>query len=82
MSGILLNAVKIIGNSRLLKLLNRAVKEHYQTNRPFITIVVEQDGNASVHSNMDINDQRISLLEQCAASLKNPTSSNIVQMRN
>ena len=82
MSGLLVNMVGIVGNSRLLKLLNRAVKEHYQTNRPFITIVIEQDGNASVHSNMDVNDQRISLLEQCAASLKNPSSKSIVQLGN
>lgn len=82
MSGVILGAVKIIGNSNLLKLLTRALKTHYQCNRPFITIVIEQDGNASLHSNMDINDQRISLLEQCAASLKNPTSQNIVQLGN
>jgi hypothetical protein len=78
----MINMARIVGNSRLLRLLNRAVKEHYQTNRPFITIVIEQDGNASVHSNMDVNDQRVSLLEQCAASLKNPTSTNIVQLGN
>lgn len=80
MSGLLINMARVIGNARLLKLVNRAVKEHYQTNRPFIMVVIEQNGNASVHSNMDINDQRISLLEQTAASLKNPTSNNIVQM--
>lgn len=82
MSGLILNMAKIIGNSRLLKLVNRSVKEHYQTNRPFIMIVIEQDGNASVHSNMDVNDQRIDLLEQCARSLRNPTSQNIVQLGN
>ncbi len=71
---------KIIGNERLLKLVTRAVKQHYDTNRPFIMVVIEQNGNASVHSNMDINDQRISLLEQTAASLKNPSSTNIVQL--
>lgn len=80
--GIMQNMRGIIGNSRLLPLLNRAIKQHFQVNRPFITIVIEADGNASVHSNMDNAEQRVSLLEQCAASLKNPTSQNIVQIRN
>lgn len=82
MSNLLQNMAGMIGNIRFMRLVNTAVKQHYQTSRPFITIVVEQDGNASVHSNMDNAEQRVKLMEECAASLKNPTSQNIVQLKN
>lgn len=70
MSGIIRNMAGMVGNIRLMKLLNTAVKQHFQTSRPFLTIVIEQDGNASVHSNMDDAAQRIDLLEQTVRSLK------------
>lgn len=51
------------------KEMNRVVKQHRGKNRPFLTIVVEDDGNATVLSNMDNFSERIKLLEQTAAGL-------------
>lgn len=72
----------LIGNERLLKALCFCMKQVLGANRPFVCIVIEQDGNASVHSNMDYAQERIALLEQTTASLKNPNSANIVQRGN
>jgi len=54
----------------LLKLLNRAIKQHFSVNRPFITIVVGPDGQAQVHSNMDRNSERVQLLTQVRDHLR------------
>lgn len=70
MTRIIQNMAGLIGSERLLRLLNTAVKQNYQVSRPFITIVIEQDGNATVHSNMDVAAERVSLLEQTVTSLK------------
>jgi hypothetical protein len=38
-------------------------------NRPFLMIVIEQDGNATVLSNMDSEQQRLKLLESTIMGL-------------
>lgn len=70
MVGIIRNMAGMIGNNRFMRLVNTAVKQYFQTSRPFIVVVIEQDGNASVHSNMDVAAQRVDLLEQTVRSLK------------
>jgi hypothetical protein len=60
----------LIGNAQLLRPLNKAVKEHYQENRPFMVLVINAQGYAEVHSNMDVNQQRIHLLEMITQRLK------------
>jgi hypothetical protein len=61
---------KIIGDITLARLLNRAVKERYQQNRPFLTLVIEADGRATVHSNMDVQAQMVELLENAAKAVR------------
>lgn len=74
MSGVLLKG--LIGNERLLKALCFCLKQVLGSNRPFVCVVIEQDANASVHSNMDVPSERISLLDQTVASLK--TGGNVI----
>ncbi len=52
--------------------LNRVVKEHRNgVNRPFVTLVIEPNGTATILSNMDKQTERIRLLSEVVAGLRN-----------
>jgi hypothetical protein len=56
--------------SEFAKDLNRIVKKFRGVNRPFVTLIVEDNGHVTVLSNMDKHAEKVSLLSQTAASLK------------
>lgn len=60
----------VVGDMRLLRLITKALKEFFMTNRPFVTIVITPMGDAEVHSNMDNQHERIQLVEQTLKTMK------------
>jgi hypothetical protein len=54
--------MSVCGHPSFLRLLSLAVKSMYHKNRPFICVVIEEGGNASVHSNMDVPAERVKLM--------------------
>lgn len=56
--------------SEFAKDLNRIVKKFRGVSRPFITLVVEDNGHVSVLSNMDRHMEKVALLTETAKSLK------------
>lgn len=50
--------------------VNRVVKMHRGKSRPFLTIVIEESGDATVLSNMDVHGERLRLLEQVFKKLR------------
>ena len=75
--------MSIIGDPQLARALNHAIKEVYQTNRAFLTIVIEADGRATIHSNMDRAEERIELTRRAFQTLEGRGSddSGIVVVR-
>jgi hypothetical protein len=59
------------------KAINRVVKEFRGKNRPFLSLVVEDDGQVTVLSNMDNFGERIRLLEQTTIALMNQFGPNL-----
>jgi heat shock protein HspQ len=49
--------------------LNRVIKQHRNKNRPFLMLIVEDNGTASVISNMDNERERLQLLKQTIMGL-------------
>jgi hypothetical protein len=76
MAGRIIVGAAIEGQGAFAKDVNRVVKQHRGKNRPFLIIVVEDDGNATVLSNMDNFAQRIQLLEQTAVGLVGRTGTH------
>lgn len=70
MSNILLLPKVSQGPGDLAKAVNRVVKNFRGKSRPFLMILVEDSGDATVVSNMDVGSQRVRLLEQVAQRLK------------
>lgn len=60
----------VIGHPRLSRQLNQAVKEHFQSNRPFITVVIDLEGEVQVATNMDLGSERVRLLELAVERIK------------
>lgn len=56
--------------SEFAKDLNRIVKKFRGVSRPFVTVLVEDDGKVTILSNMDKLAEKISLLTQTAQSMK------------
>lgn len=73
MSGQILLSTQQGDQGLFAKAINKIVKQFRNKNRPFITLVVEEDGNCTVLSNMDHSHERIKLLEQTCLGLLNNT---------
>lgn len=57
--------MSVCGNPRLNTLVNRAIKQHFGVNCPYVIVVIEPNQqNAGVHSNMDRPEERVSLMQQ------------------
>jgi heat shock protein HspQ len=65
--GIILNVTPEAPN--LARELNRVVKKHRNKNRPFLMLIVEDNGTASVVSNMTNEGERLQLLKQTIMGL-------------
>lgn len=71
MSGrILLNTGNSAGQMRMAVDVNRVVKQHRGKSLPFVTLVVEENGEVSLVSNMDVRSEQIQLLFETAVALR------------
>jgi hypothetical protein len=50
--------------------INLLVKKYRGVNRPFVTLLVEDNGQVTILSNMDKHAEKVSLLSQVSAALK------------
>ena len=56
--------------SEFAKDINRIVKKFRGVSRPFITVLVEDDGKVTILSNMDKHMEKVALLSEVSKSLK------------
>lgn len=70
MSLIILPGSNDSARSEFAKDLNRIVKKFRGVSRPFITVLVEDDGKVTILSNMDKHMEKVALLTETAKALK------------
>jgi hypothetical protein len=58
------------GPGEFAKAINRVVKQFRGKSRPFLTLMVEENGNVTVLSNMDVHSERIKLLKEVHDKLR------------
>lgn len=73
--------MSVCGNPSLLRLICIAVKAVFHENRPFIIVVIEEGGTAGVHSNMDVSEERVKLMEQVTHHCKQMTTGLILPFK-
>lgn len=68
--GLLILPNGVSSEQDIAKAMNTVVKQFRGKSRPFITLIVEDNGAVSVVSNMDVYSQRVSLLKGTADALR------------
>lgn len=58
------------GPGEMAKAINRVVKQFRGKSRPFLTLLIEENGNVTVLSNMDVHPERIKLLKEVHDKLR------------